>query len=158
VEVSTGEDEAPKTHTLAGKHKVLAGDDAEGEGVSSAEPIAPIPIRSDAPEQADHYVTDQVTLVVPPTGGRGCKRPLPIVRRKQPLPSTDQVITQIELPPYRGPQIPPNLVAVEIMLGHLFEVFRHASQVAGIGTSAGDDTRPWKKTCQPLFKIILAPR
>jgi hypothetical protein len=33
------------------------------------------------------------------------------------------VMIQIELPPYRGPQRPLDLVAIEIVFGHLFEVF-----------------------------------
>jgi hypothetical protein len=35
---------------------------------------------------------------------------------------------------------------IEIVFGRLFEVFQHASQAAGTGTSAGDDTQPSKKT------------
>jgi hypothetical protein len=52
---------------------------------------------------------------------------------------------QIELPPYRGPHSPLDLVIVEIIFGHLFEAFRRVSQAAGTGTSAGDDIPPRKK-------------
>jgi hypothetical protein len=50
VEVSSGEDQAPKTDTLTGKQKEPIGDDAEGEAVSSVEPIAPGLISSNVPE------------------------------------------------------------------------------------------------------------
>jgi hypothetical protein len=40
-------------------------------------------------------------------------------------------MTQIELPPYRGPRSPLDLVAIEIIFGRLSEAFRHASQAAG---------------------------
>jgi hypothetical protein len=58
----------------------------------------------------------------------------------------DQVMTQIELPPYRRPQRPLDLVTIEIIFGRLFEVFRRASQAAGNETSADDDTQPPKRT------------
>jgi hypothetical protein len=48
-------------------------------------------------------------------------------------------MTQIELPLYRRPRSPLDLVAIEINFGHLFEAFRHTSQAAGTRLSAGGD-------------------
>jgi hypothetical protein len=67
-------------------------------------------------------------------------------------------MTQIYLPPYRGPQSPLDLVAIEIIFGRLFEACRHTSQAASTKTSIGDDTRPPKKTHAPMLKTILTPR
>jgi hypothetical protein len=80
VEVSSGEDEMPKTDTSTDKRKVPDCDDAEVGGASSAEPIAPNPIRSDALEQADPSIADRVASIVPPTSGRGRKRPVTAIR------------------------------------------------------------------------------
>jgi hypothetical protein len=49
--------------------------------------------------------------------------PPPTLKCKQSKPPPDQVMTQIELPPYHGPRSPLDLVAVEIIFGHLFEAF-----------------------------------
>jgi hypothetical protein len=67
-------------------------------------------------------------------------------------------MTQIELPPYCGPQSPLILVVVEIIFGHLFEAFQHTSQAAGTGTSAGGATQLSKKTHGPPLKSIIVPR
>jgi hypothetical protein len=50
-------------------------------------------------------------------------------------------MTQIELPPYHGHRRPLDLVAIEIVFGCLFEVFRHACQAASTRTLASDDTQ-----------------
>jgi hypothetical protein len=42
--------------------------------------------------------------------------PLPALKRKQSKPPADYVMTQIELPPYHGPQSPLDLVVVGIIL------------------------------------------
>jgi hypothetical protein len=60
--------------------------------------------------------------------------------------------------PYRGPRSPLDLIAIEIILGCLFEVFRHTSQAAGTGTSIDNDIQPQKKMRQPSLKKILVPR
>jgi hypothetical protein len=94
MEVSSGEDDVMKKS---------GGDDAGDGGASSAEPIAPNPIRSNVPGQTDPSVADQVASTNPPIGGCTCKRPPPIPKQKQIIPSIDQVMIQIELPPYREP-------------------------------------------------------
>jgi hypothetical protein len=86
------------------------------------------------------------------------KRPSPVPKRKQALSSADQVMTQIELPPYHGPRSLLDLITIEIICGHLCEAFRRISQATGTGTSAGDDIQPRKKMCHPSLKKILVPR
>jgi hypothetical protein len=50
VEVSSGDADLPTFDALATKQKKLAGDAAKDGGASSAEPIAPDPIKSNASE------------------------------------------------------------------------------------------------------------
>jgi hypothetical protein len=77
---------------------------------------------------------------------------------KQTNTSADQVMTQIELPPYHRPRSPLDLVAIEIIFGRLFEAFRCTSQAAGTGSSIGGDTQPLKKKRAPMLRSILVPR
>jgi hypothetical protein len=67
-------------------------------------------------------------------------------------------MTQIKLPPYRGPHSPLDLVAIEIIFVRLFEVFQHTTQATGTATSVGDDIQPQKKMCPPSLKKILVLR
>jgi hypothetical protein len=67
-------------------------------------------------------------------------------------------MSQIELPTYRGPHSPLDLIVVEIIFGCLFEVFQCISQATGTDTLAGNDTQPRKKMHQPSLKKILVPR
>jgi hypothetical protein len=78
--VSSGEDNAPKPDALTDKEKAPIGDDAEDGGASSAEPITPNPIRSDAPEQANSSIADRAASIVPPTSRHGRKRPATAIR------------------------------------------------------------------------------
>jgi hypothetical protein len=123
VEVSSGEDDVPKTDASANKKKAPDGDDVEDKGASSIESITPNPIRSNASEQADSSITDRAASVVPPASRRGRKRSTTTVRQNQPLPLVDQMMSRIELPLYRGPCSPLNLIIVEI----IFEAFRRIS-------------------------------
>jgi hypothetical protein len=114
------------------------GNDAGGQGATSTELIAPKPIGASMAEQIHLSAADQTTTVVPSGSDQQKKKRVVLVsKRKQPT-SSDQVITKV--PPYRGPQSPLDLVAIEFVFGCLFEAFRHTSQVAGTGTSAGADT------------------
>jgi hypothetical protein len=106
VEVSSGEDNAPKPDALADKEKAPSCDNAEYGGASSAKPITANPIGSNATEQTDPSVADRVTAIAPPTGGHRCKHPPHAIKRKQPLASVAQVMSQIDLPPYCGPHSP----------------------------------------------------
>jgi hypothetical protein len=65
---------------------------------------------------------------------------------------------QIEHAPHHGPQNPLDSVAVEIIFGHLFEAFQHASQAVRTGTSPNDGTLPVKKTHALPLKRMLAPK
>jgi hypothetical protein len=69
VEVSSGDDDASKIDASATEPKAPAGDEDEGEGVSSAEPIAPSLISSNTPVQADPSVADRVISSTPSASG-----------------------------------------------------------------------------------------
>jgi hypothetical protein len=103
--------------------KEPAGDDADGGGATSAEHIAPNPIDSNLPGQAHPSVVDRVNATAPSADGQKRKHPPPALKRKQSKPPVDQVMTQIELPPYHGPRSPLDLVAIEINFGCLSEAF-----------------------------------
>jgi hypothetical protein len=64
----------------------------------------------------------------------------------------------IELPPYRGPRSPLDLVVVEHIFGRLFEAFQLASQVARTGTSAGEDVQPSKRARALPLKRMIVPK
>jgi hypothetical protein len=149
VEVSNNEDDVTKKSV---------GDDVGDGGASSAELITPNLIRSNASGQIDPSVADRPTSTDALVGGRRRKRPLLVPKQKQALPSADQVMIQIKLPPYRGPRSPLDLVVVEIIFGRIFEDFRHISQATGTGTSTGGVIQPQKKMCHPFLKKILVPR
>jgi hypothetical protein len=123
--------------------KEPAGDDADGGRETSAEHIAPNLVHSNLLGQTHPLVIDRVKVTAPSVGGQKRKRPLPALKRKQSKPPAEQVMTQIELPPYHRPQSPLSLVVVEIVFGRLFEAFRHESQAA----------QPVKKTCGPLLLV-----
>jgi hypothetical protein len=117
-----------------------SGDDTEDGGAPSVEQITPNPIDSSTLEQVHSSAANQVDPTVPSASGQKRKRAPLSLKHKQPKPTADQVMIQIKHAPYHGPQSPLDLVAVEIIFGCLFEAFRHASQAAGSGASAGDDT------------------
>jgi hypothetical protein len=120
IEVSNGEDDVPRPTAPADKLKKSVSDDAEDRGVSSAEPIAPNLISSGAPGHSDPSTAAQVVAPILPSGKHGQKRSLPATRHNKPL---DQVMTQMELPPYCGPHSPLDVVAIEIIFGCIFVVF-----------------------------------
>jgi hypothetical protein len=117
--------------------------------VSSVEPVAPNPTHSSAPEQSDPFAIVQVTTTVLPTGGHGCKRSPPATRHNKPFQQVDQVMTQIELPPYHRPHCPLDLFAVKIVFRCIFEVFQHISQATATGAAAADNDRSTKRSRQP---------
>jgi hypothetical protein len=123
VELPSGDDNVPKTNSLANKQKMTTDDDAESGGTSSAEEITPDPISSSVPGQAKPSAATQVDMVAPSTSGQKQKHPQPIPKRKPSKPSADQVMTQIELPPHCRLRSPLDLVTIEIIFGHLFEAF-----------------------------------
>jgi hypothetical protein len=123
VELSSGDDDVSKIDAMVAEPRALAGYEADGEEISLAEPIIPSPIISNTPAQVDPSVADRGISSAPSTGGQKWKCPPPIPKRKSIKSSIDQVMIQIELPPYRGPRRPLDLVAIEIVFGHLFKVF-----------------------------------
>jgi hypothetical protein len=123
MEVSSGEDNVPKTDASADKTKAPDGNDAKDGGASSAEPIAPNLIRSNAPKQANSSIADQVASIVPPISGCGRKRPATAIRQNQPLPLADHVMSQIELSLYHEPCSPLDLVVIDIIFGRQFKAF-----------------------------------
>jgi hypothetical protein len=121
--VLSGDDDASNIGASTANPKVPDGDDAEGEGAPLVESIAPGLIGSNAPVQTAPCTADQSALGTPSAGGHKRKHPPTVPKRKQTKTLTDQVMTQIELPPYRGPTSPLDLVAIEIVFVHLFEAF-----------------------------------
>jgi hypothetical protein len=121
--VLSGNDDVPKIVASAANLQVPDGDDAEGEGTSSVEPIAPSLIGSNAPEQTDPSIADQAALGAPSAGGHKRKRPPTIPKHRQTKTSTVHVMTQIEFPPYNGSRSSLDLVAIEITFVCLFEAF-----------------------------------
>jgi hypothetical protein len=138
--------------------KKITGDDAGDGRASSAEPNAPNLIRSNEPGPTDPSIADRAATTDPPIGGCRHKHPSFVPKRKRALPSSDQVMFQIELPAYREPHSSLDLVTVEIIFGRLFEAFQRISQAAGTGASVGADTPPQKKMRQPPLKKILVLR
>jgi hypothetical protein len=67
-------------------------------------------------------------------------------------------MSQIELPPYRGPRSPLDLIVVEIIFERLFEAFRHISQAVVAAASTDDSTRPQNKMFQPSLRKVLVPK
>jgi hypothetical protein len=114
VELSDGDNNVPKK---------LAGDDADGGGTTSAEHVAPNPIDCNLLGQAHPSVVDCFKVTAPSASGQKRKCPPPSLKRKQSKPPADQVMTQIELPPYREPRSLLDLVTIEIIFGRLFEAF-----------------------------------
>jgi hypothetical protein len=103
--------------------KGSTGDDTGDGGVTSAELIIPGLISSAVPEQSKPSTIDRVLAIVPPSGRRGRKRPPPATKRSKPITSVDQVMSQVELPPYHGPRSTLDLVAIKIIFGYIFEAF-----------------------------------
>jgi hypothetical protein len=73
--------------------------------------------------QIDPSAVDRAAFGTPSDGGNKQKHSSTVPKRRQTKTSKVQVMTQIELPPYRGPKSPLDLVAIEIIFGRLFEAF-----------------------------------
>jgi hypothetical protein len=94
-------------------------DDAGGNEALSVEKLAPNPTSSSLAGESNPSAVDQTTTTAPPGGGQKKKRVVLGTKRKKDKTPADQVIT--ELPPYRGPRSPLDLVVVEHIFGRLFE-------------------------------------
>jgi hypothetical protein len=90
VNLSSNDDTitVPKPDVLADQ-KTLAGDEARDDGVTSAEPIALVPISSAVLEPSKSSAADQVLAIVPPSSKRGRKRPPPATKRSKTISSAD---------------------------------------------------------------------
>jgi hypothetical protein len=136
--------------------KEPTGDDAEGGGAPSVETLTPNLIGSSLAVMSHPSTADQTTTTAPSSGGQKKKCVALGTMRKPDKAPADQVI--IKLPPYRGPRNPLGLVVVEHIFGCLFEAFRHVSQTARTGASAGDDAQPSKRARAPPLKKMIVPK
>jgi hypothetical protein len=93
---------------------------------TSAKAIVPGQIDASVPGDPRPPVADPVPKV-PLAKCCGNKRQPIIVKRSSPVPRANQVMTQVELPPFHGPRSPLDLVAIKIVFGHIFEVFHQIS-------------------------------
>jgi hypothetical protein len=139
-----------------GQNKPI-GDEAEGKEAPSIKLIAPNSTKSSMARDTHPSATGQIAAAS--SGSRQKKKNVLLAsKRKKPTPLADQVMTHINLPPYREPQSPLNLGAVEIVFGCLFEAFGHSSQAASTGTSARVDTQLVKKARALPSKRMLTPK
>jgi hypothetical protein len=113
-----------------------AGDDVEGLGIPSIEPITSNPIGSNMAALVCPPAADQPVFAAPPSGGQKQKC-IRLVSRRKITTSSNQVITELyfcHLSRNRS-----NLVSVDIVFGCLFEAFQHISQEIGTDAMAGAD-------------------
>jgi hypothetical protein len=132
------------------------GDDAEGNGAPSVETLTPNLIRSSSAAETCPSATNQAPSTAPSGGGQNKKC---IVLGTTCMPDkvvSNQVI--IELPLYRGPQSPLDIVIVEHIFGCHFEAFEHISHAARTDTSTGDDAQPPKRARALSLKRLLVPK
>jgi hypothetical protein len=147
---------ALKPNVSAGQ-KAPTDNDTGNDGASLAKPTAPNPISSDAPKQSNPSTADQVLTIVPPADRRGRKRPPPATKWAKPITLADQVMSQVELPPYHRPCHPLDLVAIEIIFGRIFEAFRQISHVDVAGATSVDASKPMKTVRHLPLKKTLMP-
>jgi hypothetical protein len=104
----------------AGSNKPVS-DDAGGNGAPSAETLPPNLIESSSAGETHPSAVDQVVPTAPSGGGQKKKHVVLMTKRKHNKDADDQVL--IELPPYRGPRSPLDIVIVEPLFGCLFKAF-----------------------------------
>jgi hypothetical protein len=117
-----------------------------------------LPIRL-GPTQRGKPALQLLIRQFPPLHQAAVKRKKCVVlgtKRKHDKAADGQVI--IELPLYRGPRSPLDIVVVEHIFRHLFEAFRHISQVARTDTPAGDYAQPSKRARALSLKKLLVPK
>jgi nitrogen fixation-related uncharacterized protein len=132
------------------------GDDVGGNGAPSAETLAPNLIGSSSAGETRPSAADQAVPTTPSSGGQKKKHVVLGTKRKHNKVADDQVI--IELPPYHGPRSPLDIVTVEHIFGHLFEAFRHISQMARIDAPTGDDAQLSKRAQALSLRKLLVPK
>jgi hypothetical protein len=132
------------------------GDDDGGQGAHLVEPTIPNLIGSGMAEEVCPSAADQLITAAPLGSGQPKKKHLVLIsKRKQPAPS-DQVTT--ELFPHHVPRSHLDLVAVNLLFGHLFEAFQCLTQAAMTDTLARADTQPAKRLQAPPMRRMLVPR
>jgi hypothetical protein len=57
-------------------------------------------------------------------------------------------MSQVKLPAYHGSRSPLDLVAIEIIVGRIFEAFRQISQALVAGAMSVDGSRLMKRVCR----------
>jgi hypothetical protein len=67
-------------------------------------------------------------------------------------------MTQVELPPHRGPHSLMDSIDIEIIFGRIFEAFQWISQAAIAGAVSIDDNKPLKRCCRPSLKKAMVSR
>jgi hypothetical protein len=97
------------------------GDDAGDNEAPSTETLAPNLIESSSAGETRSSATDQAVPTAPSGDGQKKKCVVLGTKHKHNKATDDQVI--IELPPYRGPRRPQDIVVVEHLFGRLFEAF-----------------------------------
>jgi hypothetical protein len=97
------------------------GDDARGNRTPSAETLAPNLIGSSSAGETHPSDADQAIPTTPSGDSQKKKHIVLGTKRKHNKVVDDQVI--IDLPPYRRPRSHWDIVIVEHLFGHLFEVF-----------------------------------
>jgi hypothetical protein len=100
--------------------KVSTVDDVGDKGTTLAKALVPSPIGVDAPSNPRPSIIDRVPTV-PPSDRRSQKRLCITAKQSNLVPCANQVMTQVELPPYHRPYNPLDLIAVEIIFGCIFE-------------------------------------
>jgi hypothetical protein len=81
--VLSGDDDVQKIDALAANMQAPDGNDAEGEGASSVELIAPGPISSNALVQTDPSTGDRAALGAPFASGHKQKHPPTVPKHRQ---------------------------------------------------------------------------
>jgi hypothetical protein len=127
VNVVLSNDDDDNEPTCLRGQNVPAADDAGGARTNSVEAAALGPAGAGSPGTTRSLAANRVPAVAA-SSACGWKRPHPTVKRSDPGHQTNHVMIQVELPPYHGPRSPLDLVALEIVFGHMFEVFRRVPQ------------------------------
>jgi hypothetical protein len=132
-----------------------AGDDVEGPGIPSIEPITFNPIGSSMAASVCPHAADQPVFTAPPSGGQKRKH-IRLASKCKITTSFDQEITGLH--PCHLSRNRSNLFSVNLVFGRLFEAFQHLSQGIRTDATAGADIQPPKKTRAPSMRRILTPR
>jgi hypothetical protein len=148
-------------HDAPADQDVPTTDDAGGMGTTLVDDATDDPVGAGAPGTIRPPAADWV-LVVPPSSEHSKKCLRLAIKWSDPTPHTNQVMSQVELPPYRGPHSPLDLVALEIVFAHMFWAFHRVSQAKSVDAipMPADDDKPLQKRQHrvPLVRKMQAPK